>query len=397
MGDASKSQKPNFYSVLGTPKSASLSDICKAYKALVKKWHPDRNPTNKAEAEAKFSSINEAYRALSIKKREESMECNGNHHPRTPKKKSSADHEKDKDYRNDDGEQLQISKPMLLSRTTSQNSPLSSPMYSRSSSYNTTPHMDFYAFYPNTPSGANTPTTPCTPTGSATLSKIGSRRCTTPIFFSQSAVRKKPPPVEKKLECTLEELCHGCVKKIKITRDAISSSGLIVQEEETLKIIVKPGWKKGTKITFEGKGDERPGTLPADVIFSIDEKSHLLFKREGDDLELGVEVPLVQALTGCSLPVPLLGGGQINLSIDDIIYPGYEKIIPGQGMPMSKEGKRGDLRLKFLVEFPAELSDDQCSEVVSILAECLIIGSSVFLFHSYCLKEKKFRQGGRDM
>ncbi|KAL0365047.1 UNVERIFIED_CONTAM: DnaJsubfamily B member 1 [Sesamum angustifolium] len=286
MGDASKSQTPNFYSVLGIPKSASLSDICKAYKALVKKWHPDRNPTNKAKAEAKFSSINEAYRALSIKKREEGMECNGNHHPRTPKKKkSSADHEKNKDDRNND-------------------------------------------------------------------------------------VRKKPPPVERKLECTLEELCHGCIKKIKITRDAISSSGLIVQEEEIVKIKVKPGWRKGTTITFEGKGDERPGTLPADVIFSIDEKSHPLFKREGDDLELGVEVPLVQALTGCSLPVPLLGGGQINLSIDDIIYPGYEKIIPGQGMPMSKEGKRGDLILKFLVEFPAELSDDQRSEVVSILAEC---------------------------
>ncbi|KAL0335227.1 UNVERIFIED_CONTAM: DnaJsubfamily B member 1 [Sesamum radiatum] len=370
MGDASKSQTPNFYSVLGIPKSASLSDICKAYKALVKKWHPDRNPTNKAKAEAKFSSINEAYRALSIKKREEGMECNGNHHPRTPKKKKSSATMRKKDDCNNDGEELQISKPTLLSRTTSQNSPLSSPMYSKSSSYNTIPHMDFYAFYPNTPTGANTPTTPRTPTGSATLSKIGSRRCATPIFFSQSAVRKKPPPVERKLECTLEELCHGCIKKIKITRDAISSSGLIVQEEEIVKIKVKPGWRKGTTITFEGKGDERPGTLPADVIFSIDEKSHPLFKREGDDLELGVEVPLVQALTGCSLPVPLLGGGQINLSIDDIIYPGYEKIIPGQGMPMSKEGKQGDLILKFLVEFPAELSDDQRSEVVSILAEC---------------------------
>lgn len=146
---------------------------------------------------------------------------------------------------------------------------------------------------------------------------------------------------------------------------------LIVQEEEILMIQVKPGWKKGTKITFEGKGDERPGTLPADIIFSIDEKKHPLFKREGDDLELGVEVPLVQALTGCTIPVPLLGGGQITLSIDDIIYPGYDKIIPGQGMPISKEGcKRGDLRLKFLVEFPTGLTDDQRSDVVSILQEC---------------------------
>lgn len=132
-------------------------------------------------------------------------------------------------------------------------------------------------------------------------------------------------------------------------------------------IQVKPGWKKGTKITFEGKGDERPGSLPADIIFSIDEKQHPVFKREGNNLELGVEIPLVQALTGCNIPIPLLGGGQINLYIDDIVYPGYEKIISGQGMPIPKQGTRGDLKLKFLVEFPAELTDDQRSQIVSIL------------------------------
>ncbi|PIN18200.1 Molecular chaperone (DnaJ superfamily) [Handroanthus impetiginosus] len=373
MGDPSKSQTPNFHSILGIPKSASLSDICKTYKALVMKWHPDRNPSNKAEAEAKFSSINEAYRALSIKKREEANACNEDHEQKTHKKKKSADYEKDKDSDDDnDGQELKISSPKLLSRTTSRISPLPSPTFSSSLSRRSTtpPPMDFYASFPKTSSGGNTPTTPSTPKEPTSLTKVSSRRCTTPIFFSQSVVRRKPPPVEKKLECTLEELCHGCVKKIKITRDAISSSGLIVQEEEILMIKVKPGWKKGTKITFEGKGDERPGTLPADIIFSIDEKRHPMFKREGDDLALGVEVPLVQALTGCTIPVPLLGGGQITLSIDDIIYPGYEKIIPGQGMPTSKDGKRGDLKLKFLVEFPTELSDDQRSEVVSILQEC---------------------------
>ncbi|KAL6517726.1 hypothetical protein OROMI_033427 [Orobanche minor] len=374
MGDHHRSQTSNFYGTLGIPKSASLSEICRAYKSLVMKWHPDRNPSNKAEAEAKFTSINEAYRALSMKKKEEAIiTCNGNHEPKTPKKKKTSDHEKNDDDCNEDNRtELQISNPTLLSRTTSRISPLPSPSFSSSSSRRSTtpPPMDFYNSIPRSSSGGNTPTTPSTPREPMSLSKVGSRRSSMPIFFSQSAVRRKPPPVEKKLECTLEELCHGCVKKIKITRDAISSSGLIVQEEEILKIKVKPGWKKGTKITFEGKGDEIPGTLPADIIFCIDEKRHPLFKREGDDLELGVEIPLVQALTGCTVPVPLLGGGQINLSIDNIIYPGYEKIIPGQGMTISKEGKRGDLRLKFLVEFPAELSNDQRSEVVNILKEC---------------------------
>ncbi|KAL3814491.1 hypothetical protein ACJIZ3_015759 [Penstemon smallii] len=361
MGDPSNSQTHNFHRILGIPKSASLSDIGKAYKSLVLKWHPDRNPTNKAEAEAKFSSIVEAYKALSIKKREE---ANGDHDPKTPKKKKSSDKNGDND---EEEEELHISNPTFLSRTTSRVSPMPSP---KSSSWRNTnlPPMDFYTSF--TP-GGNTPSTPTTPKDPAFLTKIASRRSPTPILFSQSAARRKPQPIEKKLACTLEELCHGCVKKIKITRDAISSTGLIVQEEEIVMIKVKPGWKKGTKITFEGKGDERPGTLPADIIFAIDEIRHPIFKREGDDLELGVEVPLVQALTGCTISVPLLGGGEINLSIEDIIFPGYEKIIPGQGMPKPKEsGRRGDLRLKFLVEFPPELSDEQRSEVVSILEEC---------------------------
>ncbi|KAI8024671.1 hypothetical protein LOK49_LG02G02851 [Camellia lanceoleosa] len=100
----------------------------------------------------------------------------------------------------------------------------------------------------------------------------------------------------------------------------------------------------------------------------INEKRHTIFKRESDDLELGVEVPLIKALTGCSISVPLLGGEKMTLSFEDIIYPGYEKIIPGQGMPKSKEGgRRGDLKLKFLVDFPTDLTDEQRSEAVSIL------------------------------
>lgn len=53
---------------------------------------------------------------------------------------------------------------------------------------------------------------------------------------------------------------------------------------EVIEINVKPGWKKGTKITFENKGDEQPGRIPADIVFVIDEKPHDTFSRAGDDL-----------------------------------------------------------------------------------------------------------------
>ncbi|GAA0185865.1 chaperone [Lithospermum erythrorhizon] len=203
---------------------------------------------------------------------------------------------------------------------------------------------------------------------------MSSKRYVSPTICSDSSsttVQRKPPPIEKTLTCTLEELCYGGIRKFKITRDLISDIGVIVQEE-ILTIDIKPGWKKGTKITFEGKGNEKPGILPADIIFTIDEKRHDLFERLGDDLMLIVEIPLVEALTETSITVPLLGEGEeMELPFGDtIIYPGYEKTITDLGMPKSKDTGRGDLKLKFRVQFPEELSDQQRSEFVSILEDC---------------------------
>ncbi|KAL8168320.1 hypothetical protein V2J09_009819 [Rumex salicifolius] len=211
-------------------------------------------------------------------------------------------------------------------------------------------------------------------TPSKEFDRTTSKRSTTPIVFSQSAAaRRKPLPVEKELDCTLEELCFGAVKNITIKKDVITEAGIIVQEEETLKINVKPGWSKGTKITFEGKGDEKPGYLPADVIFLIREKRHSLFKRVDDDLELGVEVPLVKALTGCTVALPLLGGEKMTLRINDVIFPGFRKSIAGQGMPvLNQDGRRGELVLKFIVDFPKRLNDDQRSEIRAILDESFL-------------------------
>ncbi|XP_019051580.1 PREDICTED: dnaJ homolog subfamily B member 13-like [Nelumbo nucifera] len=212
--------------------------------------------------------------------------------------------------------------------------------------------------------------TPTPSRTSSSLTKSMSQRSTTPIMYSFSRARRKPAPIEKQLECTLEELCHGCVKKIKITRDVVSDVGLIVQEEETLKIKVKPGWKRGTKVTFEGMGDEKPGSLPADIVFLIAEKHHPLFKRVEDDLLLTIEIPLLSALTGCTLSIPLLGGAKMSLQLKDIIYPGYEKIIPGQGMPDPRDqGRRGDLRVKFHINFPTQLSNQQRSEIRDLLGD----------------------------
>lgn len=60
-----------YYRILGVPKNASESDIKKAYRKLALRWHPDKNPNSKVEAERKFKEIAEAYEVLSDKEKRE--------------------------------------------------------------------------------------------------------------------------------------------------------------------------------------------------------------------------------------------------------------------------------------------------------------------------------------
>ena len=61
---------------------------------------------------------------------------------------------------------------------------------------------------------------------------------------------------------------------------------------QVLTINVKPGWKSGTKITFQREGDQAPNKIPADIVFIIRDKPHALFKREGCDLKYTAKVSL---------------------------------------------------------------------------------------------------------
>ncbi|NWH95063.1 DNJB8 protein, partial [Aegithalos caudatus] len=79
----------DYYKVLGLQKDASQDDIKKSYHKLALKWHPDKNPRNKEEAEKKFKEIVEAYETLSDPEKR-SLYDKSVEESRTPRERAAA-------------------------------------------------------------------------------------------------------------------------------------------------------------------------------------------------------------------------------------------------------------------------------------------------------------------
>lgn len=106
-------------------------------------------------------------------------------------------------------------------------------------------------------------------------------------------IQKQDPPIERDLYLSLEDLFFGCTKKIKISRRVLNEdrySSTI--KDKILTIDVRPGWRQGTRITFEKEGDQGPNIIPADIIFIVKEKLHPRFRREHDNLFFVYPIPL---------------------------------------------------------------------------------------------------------
>jgi len=177
--------------------------------------------------------------------------------------------------------------------------------------------------------------------------------------------RKRSAPqvaeVEYPLNVTLEELYGGARKKMKITRKTQDkSSGVITNEHKTLELVVHRGWKAGTKLRYEGAGDQLIGRPRQDVVFVLTEKPHSLFSRDGSDLHCKVRIPLKQALLGgLATRIRLLDGTMLDVTLSGVHGSGSRVKFEGKGMYDRKKNANGDLIVQIDVEFPALLSREQ--------------------------------------
>ncbi|KAM4620005.1 dnaJ homolog subfamily B member 13 [Polymixia lowei] len=173
-------------------------------------------------------------------------------------------------------------------------------------------------------------------------------------------VKTQDSPIERDLHLALDDLFHGCTKKIKISRRVMNEDGFTSSiKDKILTIIVKPGWNEGTRITFPKEGDQGPNSTPADIVFIVRQKSHPWFVRQHNDLEYKARISLEMALTGFSVDVETLDGRLLNIPINDIVHPKYNKVVTGEGMPLSQDpSQRGNLIIIFDTQFPQKLSPE---------------------------------------
>lgn len=186
--------------------------------------------------------------------------------------------------------------------------------------------------------------------------------------------------LEVPLDCTLNELYTGCSKEVTYTRTVLNGDGQTTRNiSETKKIEIRPGYSSKTVLTFKGQGNEGVGLPNSDLTFKIRELSHDQFKRRENDLVYTAKIKLADALVPESIVITTLDFRHLTVSLDQIISPKYVKKVEGEGMPIARDDtkaenfnktlNRGDLYIKFDIQFPTSLSEDQKEAVRQHLSD----------------------------
>lgn len=306
----------DYYRCLKITRSADDDAIKRAYRLLAIQWHPDKNPNRIEKATEKFKEVSEAYEVLSNHQLRARFDRGGTRGLKRafgtePPYRFSGDANK------------------IFEHFFGTNNPFASIMAGHTNLKTTDLGTNLY-------------------TGRVSRRKKRDRK------------RTASSDLELVVGVSLEELFNGCTKHVKVSRQRIVD-GNSWPQGKVFSVRVHPGWTDGLRITFKNEGHQaKEGAPPGNLVFIIREKKHRHFERELDDLIYNHPISLLEALTTDAVVVRTLDNTQYTLSTPEVINSNSERRIAGAGMPCSKDRtKRGDLIIRFDIQFPKALTNSQ--------------------------------------
>ncbi|WP_040279818.1 molecular chaperone DnaJ [Psychroserpens damuponensis] len=152
--------------------------------------------------------------------------------------------------------------------------------------------------------------------------------------------------------------CGGSGQSIDKKPSDADAQGLKVQEE-TVSVKIPAGVVDSMQLKVTGKGNEAPGNgISGDLLVVIEEKEHETLKREGDNLHYDLYVSLPDAVLGTSTEIDTVTG-KVRIKVDAGVQSGKILRLRGKGIPSINGYGSGDLLVHVNVWTPKTLNKEQ--------------------------------------
>lgn len=152
------------------------------------------------------------------------------------------------------------------------------------------------------------------------------------------------------------KICENCFGSGEVPQekcDKCHGKGVLKREEE-ITIAVSSGIRDGEMIRMTGMGEAITKGTAGDLYIKINVAPHPVFKRDGNDLVMNLNLKLSDALLGTKYPIETLDG-KIEVTIPEGVGINEILRVKGKGVPAGK-GKRGDLLIKLNIKMPTKVS-----------------------------------------
>jgi molecular chaperone DnaJ len=341
--------KRDCYEVLGIERGAEPDDIKKAYRKLALKYHPDKNPGDKA-AEESFKELGEAYEILSDPQKRAVYDQHG--HAAFDRRASGFGaggfHDPFEIFREVFG-----GGGIFEDLFGGGRSDPSQPQRGNDLRYDMEITFEEAAFGCEKEISVNKPAPcdVCQGTGAEAGSRV--RTC--------SSCGGRGQVVNSRGIFSIAQTCPHCQGAGRVLEKPCKACRGEGRRERPSKITLRipAGVDTGSRLRSSGNGEAGfRGGPPGDLYVVLHVQAHAIFQRDGDDLLCEVPVSFVQAALGGDIDVPALDGGT-PIKIPPGTQSGTMFRLKGKGVKNVQGYGRGDLHVRINVEVPTHLSSAQ--------------------------------------